>query len=132
MSITVKPKVGHIKVKNSIQVLMHVEHITNEIHKQIIEYFPNHQALKNDLEFIESILRTVIDVLKNTKSNADEKTIIINVFTKLFLMTEVDKATLLAHVNYLLSNKIVKPKALLRRAYSSFKKFLISNLLSKK
>jgi hypothetical protein len=31
MSITVKPKVGHMKVKNSIQALIHVERITNEI-----------------------------------------------------------------------------------------------------
>jgi hypothetical protein len=132
MSYTVKPNVGHIKVKNSVQVLMHVEHITNEIHKQVIEHFPNHLLLKNNIEFIESILKTVIDAIKDSGSKADEKTIILNIFSKLFTLNESEKSALISNIDYLLINKIVKPKSFTGKAFSSLKKVLSSKIQSKR
>jgi methionine synthase II (cobalamin-independent) len=131
MSYTVKPKVGHIKVKNSAQVLMHVENISNDVYNQIIQHFPNYQALKYDVEFIESILKTVIDALKASGSKADEKTIVVNIFVRLFQLKDSEKVTLTSIIDYLLSNKVVTAKSSLGRAYSSFKKVLSSSLQSK-
>lgn len=126
-SLTVKPKVGHIKIKNGIQTIMHVENITNDVYNQIIQYFPNYQALKYDVEFVESILQTVIDALKSIKSKADEKTIVINIFMRLFLLNDTEKVTLTYIIDYLLNNKIVKSKPTIRKAFSFLKKVLSSN-----
>jgi hypothetical protein len=130
-SLTVKPKVGHIKIKNGIQTIMHVENITNDVFNQVIQYFPNYQALKYDVEFVESILQTVIDALKSIKSKADEKTIVINIFMKLFLLNDNEKVTLTYIIDYLLNNKIVQSKSTISKVFSSLKKVLSSNTQSK-
>ena len=120
----------HIDFKNSLDNFVSENSLVLKI-CQKLNAIPNIQTLKYDMEVIKYIANVVENELVS-HSEDEKKTVIVKVLKALFLaspFTDLETATILTQITYLIKNKQIKKVSTRKYIYKSIgqwftKKFL--------
>jgi hypothetical protein len=94
-----------IKPKNSLDDHIKINTLKNEIVLMITK-IPNYQILKNDIELIEYVATQIKNLIKTP--NYDLTTIIVEIFTNVFSLSNDEQTALKKVIEYLINNKTIQ------------------------
>jgi hypothetical protein len=113
-----------VEPKNSLADHININTVKNTI-VTWIQSIPNYEALKNDVELIKITAKKLQNCV--TVKNHDLPQSILDIFSTVFNLSDVEKNMLLKVIQFLVDNELAKPSSTIKKM-----KFSLTNYVKKK
>jgi hypothetical protein len=112
-----------VKLKGSLKDHVNLNTVKNNI-VTYIQSIPNYQTLKNDVELYELIFTRLKNELKQSSGPIDYSTVVLDILTIVFSLTDLEKTAIFKVLQYLDFNGLVKKAGVLKKAQVSVVNYL--------